>query len=484
MNEKSSSPEIDQKIPTTRTELLTLLQSLYQTHGIVALSTPFLEKKRIYARLLAVGLYQPQYLEELGLTDEYTAWRKKGRIYGGKYQPLWTWELVIEKALKVKDQFGDLPTMEWFRKNGQTGIVNAVFRSGHTWGDLRETLDCFTKSTFRVSRNGMRWLSHPEASMSDFLHARGIVHKYGERYDKGYAEQSGRHHGCYDIHFLTITGLWIDVEIWGDLPDNLSGGKYARTRVLKETWNTNNPNFLGIQYTDCLSDAKLTRILEPYIGIIEPFNFEKPQDPFIETSHWTDSDELLETCCQIAAQMPDGIFPNEGWLRKRGKYANRIGPTYNSVALRVVQWLGGFRNLRKLLGQSAISTTSWTSETVIQAWRDFQAEHGLTPTQMVSKHRVKTFPSNIVKRAQTIRGAAVRYGVLNEARDGKKAYKIIWTEETVTVAWREFKTKYGYPPSKYVGTKRRAKCSKDISNEAARIYNAARKLALTDILNQ
>jgi hypothetical protein len=468
---------------STREELLAVLRTLYEVHGIKALSTPFLEKERLYARLLAADLYQPAYLEALGLSEEYTAWRRKERRYRGVVQPQWTWEMAIEKAREVRDQFDDLPTMEWFRKNGRTNLVNTVFRSGHSWGDLREALGSFTKTTFRKSRNGMRWLSHPEASTSDFLYARGIEHKRGERYDQGYAEQSGRRHGSYDMHFLATDDRWIDVEIWGDLPDNLSGGKYAQTRELKETWNKGNPNFLGIPYTDCLSDERLTRILKPFINVIEPFRFEMPQDPFIETSHWTDSDELLETCRKLAAAMPDGLFPNEGWLRKRGKYADRPGPTYNSVAIRVNQWLGGIRNARLLLGQSpATSTIAWTPERAIKAWRDFQVKYSLSPTQLAGGERKKDFPSEVVKKAQAIRQAAVRHGVLNEAREGKVARKIIWTEETVIAAWREFEARHGRPPSKFVGSKRRQKYSKDLGNEAARIYNAARKLRILDIL--
>jgi hypothetical protein len=480
--EGGASPAVSKVVPSTREELLAVLRTLYEVHGVEALSTPFLEKQRVYARLLAVGLYQADYLEALGLAEEYAAWRNRGRTYRGTFRPKWTWERVIEKAREVKDQFGDLPTMEWFRKNGRTSLVNGVFRSGHSWGDLREALGSFTKSTFRTSRSGMRWLSHPEASMSDFLYARGIEHKRGERYDQGYAEQSGRRHGTYDMHFLASDGGWIDVEIWGDLPDNLSGGRYADTRELKEAWNEGNLKFLGIQYQDCLSDETLTRILEPFIGVIEPFRFEKPQDPFIETSHWTDSDELLETCRQLAAAMPDGIFPNEQWLRKRGKFSNRPGPTYNVVALRVNQWLGGMRKARELLGQSAASTTAWTPERAIQAWREFQAKYGLSPTQLASRERKKDFPPEVVKNAQAIRQAAVRHGVIDEARDGKSARKIIWTEETVLAAWREFEAKHGCPPSKFVGTKRRLKYSKALGNEAARIYNVARKLGMLDVL--
>ena len=78
------------------------------------------------------------------------------------------------------------------------------------------------------------------------------------------------------------------------------------------------------------------------------------------------------TCRQIAVQMPDGIFPNEQWLRKRGKYASRSGDPYNSVALRVQQWLGGSRNVRRPLGHADANPNERTAELAIKAWRNFQ----------------------------------------------------------------------------------------------------------------
>ena len=188
---------------------------------------------------------------------------------------------------------------------------------------------------FYNSRVGIRWRSRPEAGLSNFLYARGIEHKRGERYPDGYSKQSGRAHGRYDLHFRSNAGEWIDVEIWGDLPDAYSHGRYRRTREFKEAWRAGDPNFLGLQYQDCLSDGRLAVLLQPYIRVIEPFRFDKPQDRQIETAHWSDADEFLETCRQLAADMPDGIFPSEEWLRKRGRYASRTGDAYNTIAVRV-----------------------------------------------------------------------------------------------------------------------------------------------------
>jgi hypothetical protein len=265
------------------------------------------------------------------------------------------------------------------------------------------------------------------------------------------------------------------------LPDKLSDGRYASTRAAKERWNANNPNFLGIQYVDCLSDARLTAILEPFIGVIEPFRFEKPQDPYIEASHWTDSDELLKTCRQLAAQQPDGLLPNESWMRKRGRYADREGPAYNTLAVRINQWLGGTRRAREFLGQAEHSTEDWTPEKAIAAWRKFEEQHGVTPTQATGRLHRDRLPAGVLQWGQAIRGACVRYGVLDEARRGRSARRIKWTADTLAAAWVEFNEKYGVPVNLSVG-KSGAKYPRSQLNEASRIYSAALRLGLVDWL--
>jgi hypothetical protein len=323
----------------------------------------------------------------------------------------------------------------------------------------------------------MRWRSRPEACLSNFLYARGVQHKKGERYPDGYAEQSGKRHGRYDVHFRSLDGRWIDVEVWGDLPDNISGGKYAHTRALKEKWNSTNPTFLGLQYTDCLSDEKLTRRLEPFIGAIVPFIFDKPTDREIETAHWSNTDELLEACRQLAAQMPDGIFQNEQWLRKRGKYANRPDRAYNSLAVYVNKWLGGTRNLRKLLGQSTVSTIAWTPELAVRAWREFEERHGLSPSQCAGGRRAASLPANVRKEAKRIYEVARRLGVRAEARNGlRKGIK--WTRESTLAAWQEFVLKQGRSPTECMSKSRRGTLPRTVTDSATQIYGAARRLGV------
>jgi hypothetical protein len=172
--------------------------------------------------------------------------------------------------------------------------VYSVYSLGFTWADLRSALQDFTNSNFVESRNGLRWLSHAEASLSNFLYARGIEHRKGRKYADGYTEHSGHRYGIYNLRFLASDDRWMDVEVWGDKPLGLEEECRAK-RVLKEGFNQeNNPEFLGIGFRDCYEEKRLTDVLEPYIGRIEPFQFDKPTDRLIHTTHWSNADELLE----------------------------------------------------------------------------------------------------------------------------------------------------------------------------------------------
>jgi hypothetical protein len=464
--------------PDPRPILLDAVRALYETHGIGALSTPFLTKSGFSpGRLRGVGLMHADLLRELGLSDEYARHRATEFKYAGKTKPRWNWDIAIATATALKDREGDLPSVQWCRLNGYSPLTNVVHRSGLTWEDLREAIGLPPSDKFYNSRVGIRWRSRPEASLSNFLYARGVEHRRGERYAPGYSEQSGRAYARYDLHFKSVSGEWIDVEVWGDIPDAYSHGRYRKTRAFKEAWHAGAANFLGLQYQDCLSDARLTELLEPYIGDIAPFQYERPQDRMIETAHWSDADDFLETCRELALKMPDGMFPGDEWLRKRGRYADRPGPEYNTISQRVNSWMKGTRNVRQLLGQTDASTIKWTRESVITAWHAFKDRHGLTPSQLKSRTRRDAFPASVVKEAQRIYAAADRLGALDDARNGVSA-KVRWTPERAIAEWREFHRAYGLSPSQVMGSGHRKTLPRGVSTMGARIYSAALKLGV------
>jgi hypothetical protein len=435
-----------------------------------------------------VGLSRAGLLADLGLTDEYTRWRKGLFTYRGKQKPRWTWELTVEVARELIAQEGDLPTVQECRNRGYSQLTNAVHRHGRDWEDLRvaaglpPTVMKSGRPRYFDSRSGIRWRSRPEACVSNFLYARGIEHKRGERYPEDYAKESGRKYGRYDLHFTSQTGKKIDVEVWGDIPDTFSYGRYSVTRAKKEAYHQGRSNFLPLQYLDCLSESRLTEQLAPYIGIVEPFKFGKPQDHRIESAHWSDADDMLETCRQIAALQPNGIFPNEQWLRKRGKYANRPGETYNTLAIYVQTKLGGTRNVREILGQAEASTTKWSPETVIAAWKKFEEKHGLTPAQCKGVYRRGQTDIEIAREGARIYETARRFRVVNLARDRQTGRKRKWTPESVEKEWRAFCTDTGRTPTQCMSRHQRERLPRPVTDRATRLYQAATRLGILERL--
>jgi hypothetical protein len=460
--------------------LLDAVRALYRSYGIEALATPFLECQRfnLYQCLLAAGVGQAALLDRLGLTVEYAVWKRAHRTYRGCTKPAWSWEAAVARARELVAAHGDLPTVEWCRRNGQSSLTNAVHNAGKVWEDLRVAVGLPPSRTFCQSSNGMRWMSQPEALLSDFLHSRGVEHKRGERYPTDYEEKSGRKWARYDLHFRGNDGAWIDVEVWGDSLSPMSGGRYAKTRALKEAWQRDRPNFLGISYKDCLSQERLAQILEPFIGPITEDATSKPYEGAIETSLYASKNELLAACRALAAQMPDGIFPADSWLRKRGKHADRPGPTYSSLAVYVTRWFGGSRAVRKLLGQEDASTKQWTPQTVIAAWRAFELKHGLTPSQCKGAKRSKIESRAIIVEGSKIYAAALWHDVLDEARGGRTARKVKWTPDYIAERWRAFVEVHGRSPSQCMSKVRRRTLPRAVTDEATNLYGAARRLGM------
>jgi hypothetical protein len=404
---RTAKPTLAQR----RASLLTAAHAIYKEGGIAALSNEALDQHGLLNRLRDTGVSQEAMLSELGLTDEYRQWRRSARAYRGVVKPQWTWERAVDVARELLAAEGDLPTIPWCRLNGHSHLVNVVFQTDHTWEELRAAVGLSPSQRYFSSRSGLRWRSRPEACFSNFLYARGIEHKAGEPYPSAYAEKSGRARGRYDVHFLASDGRWIHVEIWGDLPHHHFGARYAETKAQKLAWHAGRADFLGISHLDCLSDVTLIEILQPYIGEVAPFRFDRSTDAHIETAHWSSADELLDTCRQIAASAPRGIFPSDEWLRKRGKFADRDGPAYNTVAIRVCQWLGGTRKVRELLGQSHANTIKWTREKVVAAWCDFENRYGLTPVQAKGPSVRHRLPRSVAAEASQIYAVILRLNV-------------------------------------------------------------------------
>lgn len=427
----------------TRNQLIDRCRELYKKDGMAALLFDNLKKSEgLYYRLYRFGITQGKLLKKLGVEEEF---RKYKKIKYG-----WTWERILKETKPIVDKLGFLPPAGWFQKNDYSSIVFAVYGLDKTWNDLRLEFDAYKGSSFVESRNGIRWRSHPEASMSNFLYARGIKHKLGRKYPDRFAQYADQKYGYYDLTFLDRKGRWIDVEIWGDTPMGHNEKGYAKKRKMKERFNKKNDRFVGIDFQDCFDEEQLAYILKRFIGRKKPYIFEKPFDREIQSTHWSNADELIEYCRHLVKSFPGGKFPTEEWLRKRGKWRDREGVAYNTLSVYIKTWLGGMRKLRQILGQPEASTIKWDRETALAEYKKWYEKYGYTPGSARSRFRQRkmNISKEEVDKAIRISTAAEKY--LGGARRACKLlgikHSIRWNKKKVLEEFNKWYEKYHCTP--------------------------------------
>lgn len=385
----------------TKKQLLSYCKKLYSKKGISALTYKEMPSKLYYA-LYSNNISQSKLIKLLDLHSEYKKYKNNLLI--------WNWKNIINECSIVVNKEGFLPPAQWFRDNGLGSMVTALYNSNKSWNDLREEFKSYSNSTFVKSRNNKRWLSHPEASLSNFLFVRGIKHNKGKRYPRDYEQLTGMKYGMYDLEFIDKKGKKVFVEVWGEKPNGHGEKLYAFKRKLKENYNKNK-NFLGINFRDCYDEKKIEKILFPFIGKIKPFVFKKSYDKEIPSSNWSNADEIIEFCKEFAKKQPNGVFPTEEWLRKRGKWKNREGEAYNTLSIYIKKWIGGIRKLRKLIGQPENSTVKWSKQKVLKEYIKFYKKYNMTPGAVRTrcKRGKLTIPNKDRLFAQNLEHASLIY---------------------------------------------------------------------------
>ena len=133
----------------------------------------------------------------------------------------------------------------------------------------------------------------------------------------------------------------------------------------------------------------------------------------------------MDYCRTLAVAQPNGEFPTEEWLRRRGKWANRPGPAYNTLSVYIKIWLGGVRPLRQLLGQSHVSTMKWDREAVLARWKAFRELHRMTPNAMrarASRGQGRYSPEAL-REAGVLVSAVAKYAGGSAAADEATGFK-------------------------------------------------------------
>lgn len=396
----------------SKEQLIEYCRNSYKENGIEMLSYPKVsETGNLYFSLYKYGITLNILIDILDLRNEYNDYKQNIKK--------WSLEKILLQAKEIVEEFGYLPPADWLRKNGYSTLVTSLYQSGNSFAYLRNELNANDSSSFVLSKNGMRWRSHPEASFSNFLWARGIEHELGRKYPDDYVDFSGLSYGYYDVRFLDKYGRWCDVEIWGDKPNGHEEDFYAHKRKIKENYNQKNPCFLGIEFRVCFDEEHLTVLLEPYIGVIEPYIFDKPTDKIIPSTHWSNADELIEYCKDFVKQFENQEFPTEEWLRKRGKWANREGIAYNTLSIYIKTWIGGVRKLREILKQGHVSTEVWNKEKALDEYKKWYEKYNILVGSARARHKrgQMQLTDKEFKRACCIEAAILKYvGSAKEAQ--------------------------------------------------------------------
>jgi len=464
-------------------DYLEALDIVYREEGVEALKFQRLKELRLYYPLYKFGWNAEKICHLYGMTTH--EWKNAVKLTRNTTsgQLDWNEEMVWKVWDQLVDKYGYVPTANEVRQElpkfasifgymTEYSITFDMIRAkypnqkyGPNFGQMSHPIARNMKSGIKnrarwtESVNGMRWHSRAEASASNFLYARGISHRKGKLYADEYAEQSDYARGWYDIHFESpITGNTIDMEIWGNL-----GEEYAKKRLAKETFNKINPNFFGMDWEDC-NEIGLTKALESYIGIIEPFIFDKPEHKIIQTAFWSDAPEIIETCRWLAEQQPDGIFPTEHWLRKRGIYADRDGETYNTLGVYIQKYVGGLLKLRNILGEDTSHYHRWNKDSISVALDEWMQEYGISPAAYITRHRIHNNLDSITNNyAGSLASAVTKYlgtfgkamktlGYSQKNRVSKWEKGVshkIWTRESTLIALDEWVQKYRISPEAY-----------------------------------
>lgn len=181
--------------------------------------------------------------------------------------------------------------------------------------------------------------------------------------------------------------------------------------------------------------------------------------------------------------MPDGRFPTEEWLRKRGKWANRQGEAFNTLAVSIKNWLGGVRNLRRLLDQEHVSTIEWTPEKAIQAYKVFHDQYGMTPDQARQRHiRKGDIGRDVYLEAARVSAAVLKYAGGAKAARAHLGISLVrnrkWTRELIEAETKEIISLYGLSPMQLVYDHHigRMQLTTDAKRKIGKLIDAANRI--------
>ena len=268
--------------------------------------------------------------------------------------PAWPEERLEATIREITDMFGYMPPQELLNQHGFIGVHMAMWRAkGLEYYKAKYNVESRKRL---YSTDAQKWRSAPETCLANFLLARGLAVQQGKWYPDDFRQEYGVR-AVYDMHFVATAAQFlnqiIDVEVWGDGQSANRKETYAAKRDMKEEYNKNNENFLGLHFTDCYSESKLELILTPYLHNLQPISVS----PFCASSVTSLFEDLLEKSRTICDRLPGGILPAHNWFYRIGKFSERAIEDWEPVSwsgyLYDIRLCGGISNVQKALGQES-----------------------------------------------------------------------------------------------------------------------------------
>ena len=440
------------------------LDELYQEHGIQVYFAKWLkENGNNY-------FYQKLTKNKLSLVDlTVDAGRGQERDdYTGIMQfTQWSPSKIDEVAEELVEKYQCIPSCEWLRLNGYASFMGHMTRINkqESLAQLRERFGVNQNSQF-ISNDGVNHDSFAEACFANFLLARGIELRRGERYPVEYAEQSGYAYGKYDFHFRATTGIYadriIDVEIFGCPRNFQAKEKYVAVKGAKEKFNEGRDTFFAVEYIFCYQENELVKRLEKYIGVIEPFVFANPSQAGLPSTSWSICNRVLQQCREVSAKMPDKTLPHADWMLCSGKHKDRVREPWEATyrwntLFRNIVMLGGMYKVRKELGQDGGRRT-WTRQDLVVEVRVFWDEYGKSPSSFGSSVRnrrkkgeaISESDIETLNKAVNLQKACQNHGGYASIREEAGVPgRFQWTRHDLVKELRAFYEEHGKAPSRF-----------------------------------
>lgn len=393
-------------------DAINTFRKLYNEKGIqvfnvewLNINNPSLYKTFRYCRIILENLSK-----EFGCHNEYTTLRQT-IITESSGRCIRTKENFYKEANEIYEKYTCFPAMSILRMNGYEMFVSDLYTKNFT--TLEELNKHFNISpdTALTARNGFIMDSQCEACLVNFLYTRGIKMTKGRYYTNSYTQNTGRK-GIYDLHFISpITDNEISVEIWGGAHSKNRQDAYNKKRKDKENSHINSNTFIGIEHDDCYSESNLIPILEPYIGVIEPYIFENEKDKTISCTKWN-LIAGIEKGATYIMENNNNIIPSVLWMRCRGSYKNRTHETWemtNHFNIRTfsdaIDIFGGIVKVRQLMNVKYVR----------RKYDDFRSIEKITRFIKEIYNTYKKFPNAIFNEVKTEK-RAIKAGKIINAR--------------------------------------------------------------------